>query len=270
MAQPHHDPLRRSVRFIGNATVILRWDDLTVLTDPNFLHRGQFAYLGKGLVSRRRTDPALRVDGLPRLDAVLLSHLHGDHFDRVARRGLDHGLPVVTTPQAARRLRRHGFGESVGLDVWGDWGLAAGSTWMRVHAVPGRHGPRPFHRLLPPVMGSVVEFGPTGGGAEIRIYVTGDTVMFDGVHEIPRRHPGIDLTLVHLGGTTLPGGVMVTMDDRQGVELVEAVDPRTVSPIHYDDYGVFRSPLSAFTARLRRHGLGGRLRLLEKGTAIPL
>jgi L-ascorbate metabolism protein UlaG (beta-lactamase superfamily) len=93
-----------SITFVGTATTLLRLDEFTVLTDPNFLHRGQWAYLGKGLVSRRRTEPALRIHELPPLDAVVLSHLHGDHFDRTARRGLDRATPVVTTPKAARRL----------------------------------------------------------------------------------------------------------------------------------------------------------------------
>ena len=52
-----------TLTFVGNATVLLRYGDLTVLTDPNFLHRGQHAYLGYGLVSARRHDPALDVRG---------------------------------------------------------------------------------------------------------------------------------------------------------------------------------------------------------------
>jgi L-ascorbate metabolism protein UlaG (beta-lactamase superfamily) len=93
-----------SVQFVGTATTVLRLGGFTLLTDPNFLHRGQWAYLGKGLASRRLTDPALEIDQLPQLDAVVLSHLNGDHFDRVARRGLDRGLPILTTPHAASRL----------------------------------------------------------------------------------------------------------------------------------------------------------------------
>ncbi|HVE97003.1 MAG TPA: hypothetical protein VNA67_08465 [Pseudonocardiaceae bacterium] len=86
-----------SLAFIGTATTVLRLGGFTLLTDPNFLHRGQRAYLGYGLTSKRLTEPALQPEELPLLDAVLLSHLHGDHFDRVAKRGLPKDLPVVTT-----------------------------------------------------------------------------------------------------------------------------------------------------------------------------
>jgi len=95
---------RLSLTFVGTATVLLRWGAVSLLTDPNFLHRGQFAYLGKGLVSRRLSEPVVPWAELPGLSGVVLSHLHGDHFDRVARRRLDHGVPIVTTPHARRRL----------------------------------------------------------------------------------------------------------------------------------------------------------------------
>src|SRR5690242_5561588 len=93
-----------SATFIGNATVLLRLGAFTLLTDPNFLHRGQRAYLGYGMWTPRRTEPALSVEQLPPLDGVILSHLHGDHFDRVARRGLPRDLPFVTTRPAQRSL----------------------------------------------------------------------------------------------------------------------------------------------------------------------
>ncbi len=62
-----------SVQFVGTATTVLRLGGFTLLTDPNFLHRGQWAYLGKGLASRRLTDPALEIEQLPQLDAVVLT-----------------------------------------------------------------------------------------------------------------------------------------------------------------------------------------------------
>ncbi|TKK88378.1 MBL fold metallo-hydrolase [Herbidospora galbida] len=78
-----------SVRFIGNATTLIRHNGFTVLTDPNFMHRGQRAHLGYGITTRRLHDPAIDGSKLSPLDAVVLSHLHDDHWDRTARDGLE-------------------------------------------------------------------------------------------------------------------------------------------------------------------------------------
>ncbi|MEU4894135.1 MBL fold metallo-hydrolase [Streptomyces sp. NPDC044780] len=242
------------ILFIGNATLLIRYGELTLLTDPNFLHRGQHAYLGKGLTSRRLTEPALAVEDIPAdLDAVVLSHLHGDHWDRIARRRLDRSLPIITTPHASRRLQGlHGFSRATGLPTWHDHVLIRDRTQVRITALPGRHAPGRWQRLLPPVMGSLLDFGEPGRPPRLRVYLTGDTLMFPGIHEIARRCPDMHLAVVHLGGTRLPGGLIVTMDALQGAALVKAVRPERVLPVHYDDYAAFSSPLSAFLDETRR------------------
>jgi L-ascorbate metabolism protein UlaG (beta-lactamase superfamily) len=260
------------LHFVGNATVLLRYGPLTLLTDPNFLHRGQYAYLGYGLLSRRLTEPAVDVDELPRLDGIVLSHLHGDHWDRRARRGLDRSVPVLTTPHAARRLRVvHGFPRTAGLRTWQYFTLQRGDAQVRVTALPGRHAGHPVVRgLLPPVMGTMLEFGPVGRPARLRLYVSGDTLPYDGLDEIAVRFPAADLAVLHLGGTRLPGGFVVTMDGAQGAELARRLTPRRILPVHYGDYTVMRSPLSAFLAEVDRIGLGDRVVACGHGGRVRL
>lgn len=260
-----------TVTFIGNATVLLRWGPFTLLTDPNFLHAGQLAWLGHGIVSRRLTEPALQVHELPDLDAVLLSHLHGDHWDRVARRGLDRGLPIITTPHAARRLQgRAGFRRADGLRTWEQRVLSKEGCTATVTSLPGQHASGPVRHLLPPVMGSLVEFAGPDGRSAVRLYITGDTMLVPAVRQVARRFPDLDVVLVHLGGTTLPTGSVVTLGAQDGAELVDLLRPRAVVPIHHSDYGVFRSPLSAFDAAVEQRGLGHLVRHVAPGETVEV
>ncbi|WP_432824567.1 MBL fold metallo-hydrolase [Dactylosporangium sp. CA-092794] len=260
--------METSATFIGTATVLLRLGGFTLLTDPNFLHRGQRAYLGHGLWSRRRTEPALRPGQLPALDGIVLSHLHGDHFDRVARRELPRELPVVTTPQAARRLRTWEFGGALGLGVWEDVVWRRGDETLRITAVPARHGPPAVDLAMPQTMGSIIDW--EGDGRRLRVYVSGDTRFRPRVlREIPRRFGAVDAALLHLGGTRILG-VLVTMDARDGVALAELVRPERIVPIHYDDYPVFRDPLSNFLQLASARGLGGRVRPVFRGETVDL
>src|ERR671916_11718 len=140
-----------TLTFGGTATTLLRLGPFTLLTDPNFLHRGQRAYLGKGLWTKRLTEPALQPTQLPALDSILLSHLHADHWDRIATRTLDRDTPVITTQAAARALGRRGFRETVDLTPWQRHELTRDGATLRITSVPGVHGPQPVAKLRPPV-----------------------------------------------------------------------------------------------------------------------
>ncbi|MCA4722498.1 MBL fold metallo-hydrolase [Mycolicibacterium fortuitum] len=244
-----------TVTFVGNATTLIAAEGVTLLTDPNFLHLGQHAYLGYGLVSKRLRPPALTVEQLPPVDAVLLSHMHGDHWDRVTQRKLDRELPILTTPHAAKRLLRRGFGHATGMSTWQSHRIVKGGLTVTVTSIPGRHAPTPVDRLLPPVMGSMIEF--TDGAVTRRLYVSGDTLFVDELREIPLP-----------AGSKLPFGLTVTMDAGQGADLVELLDLPKMIPVHFDDYSVFASSLNDFRAEMARRGLGDRVIELDRGASV--
>ena len=260
-------PLSASVTFIGNATTLLRIGAFTLLTDPSFVSAGSRVHLGYGAWTRRLVDPALTIDALPAFDAVVLSHLHGDHFDRAARTGLASSTPILTTPQAGRRLRRWNFGAVRGLRTWQSQQWTRGRQTLRVTAVPGRHGPGPVDRLLPDVMGSVIEL-TVDRVCRLRVYITGDTLHRPFLAEVPRRCGDIDAMIIHLGGTRLLG-LLLTMDGSQGVALTEMIGPKMTIPVHYDDYSVFKSPLSDYLVRARDHGLAG-IQPIMRGDELDL
>ena len=129
------------VYFIGNATTLIRFGGLTILTDPAFLHKGEHVYLGHGIWARREVEPACQIADLPPIDLIVLSHYHGDHFDDVAAQELDKKLPIVSTADAVGKLSS---GLRAGLSP-GHLGIARRAKGRR-DADDHRHAGQARHR----------------------------------------------------------------------------------------------------------------------------
>lgn len=97
--------------------------------------------------------------------------------------------------------------------------------------------------------------------------------MFDELNEIPRLYGehNIDLMIIHLGATMVPSPslapftLMVTMNAKQGVELMQLVKPHITIPVHFDDYDVMSESLEDFKAAVANAGLGGGVVYLDRG-----
>ena len=263
------------------------------MTDPNFLHAGDHVHLGPGVTGTRLTNPAVDLHDLPNIDVVLLSHYHADHFDQKVEAELKRDLPIVTTPHAKQCLhdKKEGeekFTEMYDLDFWESAlldvkGRSHGNRdpAIKVTGMPGKHVPpgplsvaNEILDAVPPTNGWMLELGYVSDShfeCGYRIYISGDTLMVDELKEVPERYKdqNIDLMLVHLGGTTMPSPkvplLMVTMDAKQGMQLMQLVKPDLTIPIHYDDYDVFLSPLEDFKKAVREAGLEGQVVYLDRG-----
>ena len=233
------------VYFIGNATTLIRFGGITILTDPAFLHKGQHVDLGRGIWAQRMVEPACQVADLPPVDLIVLSHYHGDHFDPVAARDLDKNLPIISTADAVDKLRPLGFVNGYSLDTWDSHQVDKGEARLKITAMPALHASDDATAaLLMPVNGHLLDFS-RGDQRLYRLYISGDTMLHDRLKDIPRFYPGIDLGLIHTGGTTMLITV-ITMTGEQGVRCVEITKPRTAIPIHYNDFSVFLSGLDDF------------------------
>lgn len=286
--------------FVGTATGVLEWEGIRLLTDPNFLHAGDHVHLGPGVTAQRQTNPAIDLHELPRVDAVLLSHYHADHFDQKVEESLRRDLPIISTPHAKSCLvDKKGddaftevydldFFENAFLDLAIGGGDGGKVPAIKVTGMPGKHVPpgplkaaNDLVGAVPPTNGWMIELGykPSSSAKDedfksgYRIYISGDTLYVNELEEIPKQYAGqsIDLMLVHLGGTTIPSPklplLMVTMDAEQGVKLMKLIQPDVTIPIHYDDYDAFLSPLSDFQKAVTAAGFDGKVVYLDRGDA---
>ena len=122
------------VTLVNHATVLIQLPGHNILTDPIWAERASPL---KSVGPRRRRRPGVRLDDLPRIDTVLLSHNHYDHMDLTTLRKLaEAGHSQFVVPMGvAKLMRANGIGPIHELD-WGDSVLLGEA---RIHAVPAQH-----------------------------------------------------------------------------------------------------------------------------------
>ena len=253
---------------IGGPTVLIEVGGWRLLTDPTFDPPGWTYSFGWGTGSRKTAGPSIPAGEVGRIDAVLLSHdHHDDNLDPSGRALLPAAGAVVTTVPGAERLG----GGARGLAPWGTSRLEAeGRPPIEVTATPCRHGP-PLSR---PIVGDVIGFALAWEGQEHGVlWITGDTVLYDGVREVAERLQ-VDTALLHLGGVQFPvtGPLRYTMTARDAVELCGLIRPRTAIPIHYEGWAHFKEGREAIERELAGapEDVRGSVRWLPIGTGVDL
>jgi L-ascorbate metabolism protein UlaG (beta-lactamase superfamily) len=176
------EPAMTSARItlIGGPTALIELDGFRLLTDPTFDPPGEHQLPHVRLT--KTAHPALSSEQVGSIDAVLLSHdQHADNLDHSGRAFLARAERVFTTEAGARRLGGH----AEGLAAWTTKELTKPDGHrLQVTATPARHGPVGIE----PLSGDVIGFVVASEDQQVPpIYITGDTVWYEGVAEVARR-----------------------------------------------------------------------------------
>jgi len=248
------------ITLIGGPTALIEIDGFRLLTDPTFDAPGSYQLPHVRL--EKLTGPALSAESIGEIDAVLLSHdQHSDNLDHSGKDVLSKAKRVLTTQAGAKRLGNH----AEGLAPWDVAVLTGGDGGaLTVTATPARHGPAGIEPLSGDVIGFVLS--RTDGAP---IYVSGDTVFYDGVAEVARRFSA-GVVLPFAGAAQTRGPFHLTMDTNDAIETARAFPGAVIVPLHTDGWAHFRQSANDLRASFDTLGFGSRLKLLEPGVATVI
>jgi L-ascorbate metabolism protein UlaG (beta-lactamase superfamily) len=241
------------VTYIGGPTAILELGGWRMITDPT-LDPADTDYVTPHYTLHKSQSPRIWPGSLGHIDRVLLSHDHHfDNLDHGGRKLLGEVDGIYTTVAAAERL-----GPSAeGLEPWRTVSLPEREgRVLEITGTPCRHGPEGGDRG--PVTGFLLQYRGTQTGG---VYVTGDTVWYEGVSEVAQKFR-VGLVLAFMGAARVPevGPDALTMTAPEGVMLAGTFPEAMIVPLHYEGWNHFSDSRSRITDAFREAGLSGRLR----------
>jgi L-ascorbate metabolism protein UlaG (beta-lactamase superfamily) len=248
------------ITLIGGPTALVEFGGFRFLTDPTFDEPGDYQLPQVTLT--KTSGPAIAAAAVGPVDALLSHDQHADNLDNTGRDFLRKALRVLTTAVGAKRLG----GNAEGLTPWQSVDLSKDGKSVRVTAAPARHGPAGIE----PLAGDVIGFVLTSNDPAVApIYITGDTVWYDGVAEVARRFK-IGIVLLFAGSAQSRGPFHLTMDTNDAIETAAAFPNATIVPVHHEGWAHFRQSGDDLQKAFRALGFEKRLHMLTPGVPSPV
>ncbi|MEO6804563.1 MAG: MBL fold metallo-hydrolase [Edaphobacter sp.] len=252
------------ITFIGHSSFLLQMSGRTILIDPVFSKRL--------ILLRRQRRPGVRIEDLPPIDLVLLTHAHMDHLDLAslrqvmrATRRLTGRAPEVIVPRGVEDLVENlGFSQIHRLAWW----KSVDVQGLKVTMTPCKHwGARMFRDMHRGYGGYVIE---AGGHS---VYHSGDTAYFDGFREIGLRLKP-DVALLPIGAYFPDSHRSVHTSPEEAVRAFVELGAEEMIPMHYGTFRLGREPMDEPLERLQaeaaRLGLTNKLKIFEEGETMHL
>ena len=248
---PKLKPGQVALTWIGHASFLIQFDDLNVLVDPNFAN---WLFLLK-----RIKRSGLRIEDLPPIDLVLLTHAHYDHFHKPTLRRLPHPKIGVMPWGVGDLAHNLGFARIIELDWWESFGQR---DW-KVTLTPSKHwGARTLHDHHRGYGGFVLEHQGR------KIYHAGDSAYFEGFKEIGQRLAP-DVALLPIGAYHPESFRQVHMGPDEAVRAFKELQAQWLVPMHYGTFKLSFEDLDEPPRWLRQlaheQGISQKVRILDEG-----
>ena len=250
--------------FLGGPTVIIEIGGLRIMTDPTLDPKGAYAEINGKIGEQKTEGPAMEDVG--KIDLVLLSHdQHYDNLDNKGRELLSSVGATLTTKGSAERVKQG----SIGLDPWDEHKLnTPDGDDIIITATPARHGPPGIEIITGDVIGFLLD---VRGSRNFQIYITGDTVYYEGITEVSKRFKP-QYVFVFAGAARPRGPFDLTMTSNDALETADAFPDAIMIPIHTEGWSHYTENNELISEAFKMLNLSKKLLVLEPGkkTDLPI
>lgn len=213
------------IELVRHATLAISLGRARILVDPMLGPAGAMPAIPETPNPRRNPRTALprSIESIvAEADAVLVTHLHRDHFDASAEEALPKRLPLFAQPEDEARLGGMGFREILPVDPSRAW------HGIEIVRTGGRHGHGEMAERMAPVSGYVLR-----AAGEPSLYLAGDTVWCDEVGEaIEAFAPAV--VVVNAGAAQFLTGGPITMTAEDVMAVCVAAPEAKVVAVHME------------------------------------
>jgi L-ascorbate metabolism protein UlaG (beta-lactamase superfamily) len=253
-----------TIAWIGHATVLINFFGIRILTDPVLFSRIGIRLPGFTVGPKRLTAPALEFDELPKIDIVLLSHAHFDHFDLRTLRRFDKDTRVITAPRTGDLLRWTRLHDITELRWNEQKSIETSAGKINIAAFPVKHwGARRQRDTYRGYNGYLLERNNR------RILFAGDTALTNSFADLGKCGR-IDLAIMSIGAYN--PWIRSHCTPEQAIEMANAAGAQFIMPVHHQTFRLsfepFREPITRFEEALRTHP--ERIALSEIGETFVL
>ncbi|KAK4610626.1 hypothetical protein CLAFUW4_14119 [Fulvia fulva] len=261
-----------TITHIGTATSILTINGINFLTDPFFSPAESSFPLFGDFSLRVEDDPALGLEQLPIIDAVLLSHEdHVDNLDDYGRQLLN-GRLVLTTVDGARNLApRPGVR---GLKPWEKVSVKIAGNDFQIIGTPTQHvkGQECTGFII-----TNEDFGTGRDGLPNAIWFSGDTVYLPEFRKIAEEYH-ICAAIFNLGNAHAPEDMndlagpkyQITMDGKSAAQLFREIKADVLAPMHYESWHHFTQFGDELREVFEEAGIISQVRWLKGGVPVSV
>lgn len=244
------------LRLLRNASLLLEYGETLFMIDPMFSEQGANPPVFNTANDRRNPLVPLpvRVEELPQPDAVLLTHLHPDHWDEPAARRLALQTPIFCQPGQEQTISEpYGF---TAVSAVSEEVIFQG---VAISRTTGHHGTGEIGKLMGQVSGFVFK-----AEGEPVLYIAGDTIWCEDVKEAIDIHKP-DIIVVNAGGAEFVQGGPIIMNEDDVVSVCRYAPQATVIAVHMEAINHCYVSREALRARMENEGLSGRVKIPQDG-----